>query len=348
MTEFPILYAKDARGKLRIWQIEIVEGMIKRTTGLVDGKLTITERPPDAKRKTPIEEQVAQLWRKQVKLGYQEENELDGKISLKPMLLHTYENKKIKGDVCVQPKLDGIRMLAGFSGGRLVMMTRTGKEITHLTHIEKILDGKLKEGEFLDGELFTDKLNFDQIAGAVSGVSNPDATKLEFHCFDYFILHKLSMPFTERYHYLSNMKGFGESIKLVPNKMIDPKDIDAFHDDAVKEGHEGVVIRIPDSPYLLDRRSSQCLKYKKMRKEEFEIVGVEEAEGRDRGTPIWICETEKGDTFKARPKGSMESRKTMWKNRGKVIGEMLTVQFQEYTKEGVPRFPVGLTIRNYE
>jgi len=108
------------------------------------------------------------------------------------------------------------------------------------------------------------------------------------------------------------------------------------------------VVRVAESPYLLNKRSSQCIKYKKMMTEEFEIVGAEEAEGKDRGTPIWICETKDGDTFKARPKGTMESRRELWKNRGKLMGEMLTVQFQGLTQDGVPRFPVALAVRNYE
>jgi len=30
------------------------------------------------------------------------------------------------------------------------------------------------------------------------------------------------------------------------------------------------------------------------------------------------------------------------------MGEMLTVQFQGLTQDGVPRFPVALAVRNYE
>ena len=73
---FPALYGKDAKGKTRIWQVEVVNGMIRRTTGLIEGKRSVTERPPDAKRKTPIEEQAAQMWRKQVKLGYMDNIQL--------------------------------------------------------------------------------------------------------------------------------------------------------------------------------------------------------------------------------------------------------------------------------
>ena len=123
MTFFPALYGKDAKGKTRIWQVEVVNGMIRRTTGLIDGKRSVTERPPDAKRKTPIDEQAAQMWRKQVKLGYMDNVQLSSKIVLRPMLLYSFGERSygIDGDVCFQPKLDGVRMLAGFSGGGLLL-----------------------------------------------------------------------------------------------------------------------------------------------------------------------------------------------------------------------------------
>jgi len=352
MTFFPALYGKDSNGKTRIWQVEVVNGMIRRTTGLIDGKRSVTERPPDAKRKTPIEEQAAQMWRKQVKLGYMDNIQLRSEVVLRPMLLYSFSSRSygIDGDIRFQPKLDGVRMLGGFSGGGLLLQSRNEQRIEHLTHLEKALEGKLEEGEFLDGELFCKDLDFEQITSAARGSESPYAPKLEFHCFDYFRLSQLEMPFMERYERLKEIiKSINHSmIKIVPAYQGTAKDADRYHDKFVAEGHEGVVIRVADSPYLLNKRSSQCIKYKKMMTEEFEIVGAEEAEGKDRGTPIWICETKDGDTFKARPKGTMESRRELWKNRGKLMGEMLTVQFQGLTQDGVPRFPVALAVRNYE
>lgn len=35
-------------------------------------------------------------------------------------------------------------------------------------------------------------------------------------------------------------------------------------------------------------------------------------------------------------------------NKSKYIGKNLTVQFQNLTDAGIPRFPVGLEIRDYE
>ena len=41
-------------------------------------------------------------------------------------------------------------------------------------------------------------------------------------------------------------------------------------------------------------------------------------------------------------------RKALFKYGRDYIGEMLTVRYQELTDDGVPRFPVGIAIRDYE
>ena len=49
-----------------------------------------------------------------------------------------------------------------------------------------------------------------------------------------------------------------------------------------------------------------------------------------------------------RPQGNYDERKKQYKEGKKYIGKMLTVKYQELTNDHVPRFPVGLAIRDYE
>ena len=51
--------------------------------------------------------------------------------------------------------------------------------------------------------------------------------------------------------------------------------------------------------------------------------------------------------FKLNP-GTLAVRKEYWENRDQYTGQMLTVKHQGVSVEGIPRFPVGLAIRNYE
>ena len=49
--------------------------------------------------------------------------------------------------------------------------------------------------------------------------------------------------------------------------------------------------------------------------------------------------------FSVRPKGTIEMRRDWFKNSKKYIGKKLTVIYQELSELGVPRFPVGKSVR---
>jgi len=80
--------------------------------------------------------------------------------------------------------------------------------------------------------------------------------------------------------------------------------------------------------------------------EEFKIVGFHEGSGDEKGSVVWDCITKDDKTFAVRPKGTFESRKKLFDDGKKYIGKLLTVIFQEYSGDGVPRFPVGKGIRD--
>jgi ATP-dependent DNA ligase len=87
-----------------------------------------------------------------------------------------------------------------------------------------------------------------------------------------------------------------------------------------------------------------------MQDEEFDIVGVEEGRGKLAGhVGAFICQMDNGKTFKAKMSGDTGKLKEYYEHRKLWMGKCLTVQFQDYTAaEGVPRFPVGLRIREDE
>jgi hypothetical protein len=54
-------------------------------------------------------------------------------------------------------------------------------------------------------------------------------------------------------------------------------------------------------------------------------------------------------TFSVRPGGSIKERWEAWRNHNEVVNEKdLTVRYQELTTRGVPCFPVGVAIGDYE
>ena len=143
------------------------------------------------------------------------------------------------------------------------------------------------------------------------------------------------------------------AVELTDNIYVLKEDqLETIHDLFVEEGYEGLMLRNIDAPYEFSR-SWNLVKYKVMKDDEFKIVdAVKGLKGKSKGAIIWICETPKGDRFNVVPNGTMESRKILWgafiRDKKEFIGKELTVQYQELSPKGIPRFPKGLGIRDYE
>ena len=95
-------------------------------------------------------------------------------------------------------------------------------------------------------------------------------------------------------------------------------------------------------------RSIDLQKYKEFQDAEYEIVQFKEGEGTEKGCVIWVCKTEEGKVFNCRPRGTHEDRIELFKNGSQYIGKKLTIRFQELTDDKIPRFPIGITFRDYE
>ena len=85
-----------------------------------------------------------------------------------------------------------------------------------------------------------------------------------------------------------------------------------------------------------------------------EIIGFEEGSGNDAGTVIWQCRTAPsadypyGNDFMVDLEAPESNAESGYENGTQYIGRMLTVRYQELTDDGIPRFPVGVAIRDYE
>lgn len=275
--------------------------------------------------------------RTNVKTGYEKalaraqtmwNNENTKGTQILPMLANKWEDRQkyISTPFYVQPKLDGVRLLVSKDG----CFSRTGKPVSGVEHLSK----GLKKGEWLDGECYDPDMSFEDITSAFK--TNP--TSLKFYVFDYFDTNQPDLPFTER------MKRVTVETQLVHNK----SDVKKYHDKFVEQGHEGVMIRDAKSTYEVGKRSNYLLKYKEFQTEEYEIVGAKTGHGRDADAVVWVCKTQDGQEFTVRPEGTIAQREEHYKNYKKYLGKMLTVRFQNLTTLGVPRFPVGVCIRDYE
>ena len=255
-----------------------------------------------------------------------------------PMLANKWEDRQkyISEPFYVQPKLDGVRLLVSKDGG----ISRTGKIIPGT----KILGKGLEPGQYVDGEAFDPNLNFEELTSTFK--TNP--LKLKFHVFDFFDLKKLQMTFEQRWEYVKDSI-YNPHYEYVKTTLVkSKKDLPLVHQKHVEEGHEGTMIRDRFSVYEVGQRSNYLLKHKDFQTEEYEITGAKTGHGRDADAVVWVCKTQDGQQFNVRPEGTIIQREEDYKNHEKYIGKMLTVRFQNLTAIGVPRFPVGVVIRDYE
>ena len=361
-----MLYTKDKSGKPRYWDIniEVRNGnvfLVKRF-GQVGGKETSVEteiksgknigKKNETTKLRQAELQMQSLIKKQKDSGYVEDkSQLENHFSILPMLAHKYDGK-IKEPFYIQPKLDGVRMLIGNVNGEIIVMSRTGKPVHNMDHITNEIGPHLKEGYFVDGENYNPNLTFEEITSLCRTTlqnTGKNFKEIKFYIFDFFDIHDLDQTFEKRMKYLKKFESTFKNIFLVETKLLSDKNkIQEWHDMYVKNGYEGIMLRDPMGKYTLGTRTKGLLKFKTFQTEEYKIINAEEATGRDVKTVVWICETSDGQPFNVRPKGSLEKRKEWLKNKSKYIGKNLTVQFQNLTDAGIPRFPVGLEIRDYE
>ena len=278
------------------------------------------------------------------------------KISIRkyyPMLAHTYTNKKsdIRFPCYVQPKLDGVRCIVVNNK----LYSRNGNRFPELPHIENELKLNNKNNLILDGELYTDDINFEKIVGLVkkfkkSEEDEKNSIKIYLNVFDYI---DGKLPFNQRLNNLNNFFDKNKDMKYIKpvktEECAKEENVNDFLEKYTKEGYEGVIIRNKNGLYEENTRSPNLQKLKKFIDGEFEIIGYTTPDqGKEVGCVIWICKTKDGKKFNVRPSGNYQERKKLYREAKKYIGKMLTVRYQELTNGNVPRFPVGVTIRDYE
>lgn len=388
MTDFPTLYGEATTGKAKQWAIRVFErsgcGVIETTFGYVDGKLqknekVISEGKNIGKKNetTPLQQAINEAksaWTKKKESGYAPSGDFaaggagdeDGDSSTvsgagargkgvdddvpSPMLAHDYNKrgKSIKFPCFVQRKFDGTRCVGMPSKG---IFSRNRKSYPHLEHIIEELN-KLPESFVLDGELYSDELTFQEIVGLVKRETlkkgdDEKQKKIKFHVYD---MIRNDMPYDLRRANLAQMFRQYKFKYIVPvtTELCESEDkMKEMHSKYVAEGYEGIMLRNKSGLYK-GSRSADLQKYKEFFDSEYEIVGYEEGKGLEDGCIIWTCKTSDGKAFSCRPRGTREERTDLYINGDNYIGKMLTVRYQELTNEGLPRFPVGITIRDYE
>jgi len=387
MFKLPTLYAYDSKGKVRVWSVASEGDNVIVSYGLKDGKMAekITKAKPKNKGKAnaATAEQQAVLeaeskWRHQKdREDYHEEVEKSG-LQLRPQLARDYlkvghQVDYVSGVAC-QPKLDGLRLTAGWrykedTDQDIELMTREGLtyQVEHLMdpctllleEINRLCNGKCQA---LDGEVYLHGLPLQKTVSYAKKYRKGLTETLEFHVFDLCIP---DLTFDDRYKILCKAyrnvirrTARQDLIKLVETdfSILCEEDVLDLHGTYAGEGYEGIMIRSRQGEYSFAQRSPHLFKYKKFYDDEFLITDVWEDKN---GNAMFTCKWPANkivsfeDTvqdvdihFDCTPKRTHEERKAMLKNRESYIGKWITVKYQALSLDNVPTFPVGLALRD--
>ena len=135
-----------------------------------------------------------------------------------------------------------------------------------------------------------------------------------------------------------------------------------FYKQSINNRYEGIMFRNINMPYE-QKRSYNLLKYKEFIDDEFIIIGVKEGKGSLVGhVGSFICKIEvnrilkdindseykfenQEGIVKAKMDGKREHLKYLFENPKEYMNKPLTIKYQNLSKDGIPRFPIGKSIR---
>jgi DNA ligase-1 len=199
---------------------------------------------------------------------------------------------KTGSPAAIEWKLDGIRIQVHRDADKVVVYTRTLDDIT--SRVPEVVTAVLElkaEQVVLDGELIAlrpdGRPEAFQITGsrtATRAATGPETVPLTPYFFD--ILHLdghdlLGLDSTERHEWLSTL--VPEERRIPRFVTEDPEAGEAFFTDAVKRGHEGVMVKSLSVPYEAGRRGSGWVKVKQTHTLDLIVLAAEWGHGRRTG-----------------------------------------------------------------
>lgn len=238
------------------------------------------------------------------------------------MLLEQYKNQEVTGWV-MSEKLDGVR---GFWDGKQ-LLSRQGYPFSVPDYFTRHFPPFA-----IDGELFSEREQFDNISAIVRSTEPKGWYQLKLHVFDVpnaegNLFKRLAVLEDHLAKYPSPHIAI---IKQIPieNKL----HLEKFFNNIQQQGGEGVVIRNPNAPYV-QGRSAQILKLKAVDDEECTVVAHHKGKGKYAAKLGAItCENQRG-RFRIGSGFSDKEREIP-----PPIGSIITYKYRGLTSTGKPRF----------
>ena len=278
--------------------------------------------------------------------------------------------KKMTGEVYVEPKLDGVRVITicDVDKDEVKMFSRNGKELLNFPKIVEQFDSMLdqmSESMVFDGEIMSD--DFQTLMREIhrkGGAKTNDAVLNLFDCMPLEYFKEGSYPYAlnTRKELLQSFT-YGPNISIVEFVAMDLDDDDGqkqfadYNRLCIDKGFEGIMVK-PITGIYECKRSSLWLKVKPFIEVSLKVVDVEEGTGRNAGKlGALVVEGTDMDKFIKTNVGSGltdADRETFWEAKAKLIGQIVEVradaitQNQDTDNEWSLRFPRFLRFRGFE
>ena len=291
------------------------------------------------------------------------------------MLAHdsAKHQKKVSGKVCLDKKLDGVRVLTVIDSAMengVSQFTRNGKALKNFTHITNFIASKpeaLARPMVLDGEIVSN--SFQDLMKQVHRKDNVNADDAVLQLFDIIPLSEFkqgkSVLNQRQRHvlleeYCKVFDGFS-NIQVIPKVEVDldteegQTKFKEFNKEAIEQGYEGIMIKDPKAKYEC-KRSTAWLKQKPFIEVTLEVKNVEEGTGRNEGRlGALVCsgrDDGKEITVNVGSGFSDSDRDTFWPVRDTIIGQLVEVRADAVTQNQDGswslRFPRFKTFRGFE
>lgn len=383
---FPRLYKLEKSGDLRCWEIGFNGVSLITRYGKVGENYKLTERPKTIKTnksgRSLFEQALLECRSKDKTQRRNQDYTPDkdqAKFPFKPTLAQEYkpgmisdkENpERISGNWGIEVKLDGIRAIFQLNDeGEPEFRSRNKTLIKFQDHLYRICKKLLKKIPGclrLDGELIVDGRSFQDTAKAVRCSKNKNEDEdlvTMYNIFDF-------IPVKDKYTYVERLEMIRtayeecvgtdvfETHKGNPRcrgvvvlgyiKLKYTEEITTYLTIFENLGFEGAMLRNLDMKYVFGR-TKELLKVKNFFDDEAVVMEVLEGKGQlEKAAAKFKVKHRTGMIFKVTMSATLEEKREWFRNPETVVGKEVTYKYQEESNDGVPRFGIGLAIRDYE
>jgi DNA ligase-1 len=302
---------------------------------------------------------------------------------VQPMLAHTAKSvadavQALKAACAVEEKLDGIRVQVHRSGDDIRVYTRSLDDITgrlpEVTHAAREMTGDdfILDGEVIALDATGRPVSFQEIASRVGSRLDVAAARATLPLspvfFDVLAADgepTLDLPGSERHAVLARL--VPEPMRVRRAVVADPASAqqvaaaEEFLADTLRRGHEGVLVKALDAPYVAGRRGRSWLKVKPVHTLDLVVLAAEWGRGRRTGflsnlhlgaraadgTYVMLGKTFKGLTDEMLRWQTDRLRELAVGDDGftVTVRPELVVEIAYDGLQRSPRYPAGITLR---